>query len=76
MSIAKSGSFGVSFFCQLPANSAMQCPPCKTQLEEDSLHCQRCGRSLDNARRLDLWLDRGGARSVQLCRSALAVPCG
>ena len=37
----------------------MQCPACKAKLDQDSTYCHHCGRSLDKARRLDLYLDLG-----------------
>jgi len=48
----------------VPANTAMQCPACKTKLREDSTHCHHCGRSLDRARMLDLFLDLGIAAAL------------
>jgi hypothetical protein len=54
----------VSFLYQIPVNTVMQCPACKTKLDEDSIHCQRCGRNLDKARMLDLCLDLGLAAAL------------
>jgi hypothetical protein len=42
----------------------MQCAACKTKLDEDSTHCHHCGRSLDKASRLALFLDLGLAAAL------------
>jgi len=55
------------------ASPAMECPACRTRLDEDSIHCHHCGRCLDKARRRDLFLDVGivTARFVLSCCVAL-----
>jgi uncharacterized paraquat-inducible protein A len=55
---------GGSLLHQTGKNSRKQCPACKIALDEDSNHCHRCGRSLDKARRVDLFLDLGLAAAL------------
>jgi hypothetical protein len=61
---AQPGRVGVPDRIRLPTNTAMQCPACKTELRADSTHCHHCGRSLDKARMLDLFLDLGTAAAL------------
>ena len=43
----------------------MKCPACKITLSEGSTYCYYCGRSLDKASRLDLFLDLGIAAALE-----------